>query len=942
MATEQPDYRYPATWNNLVSNDNHPGFNPAPLFTDEEFYGKWDGTQWTTPGLFDYAGRPGLAAVGVCVKRGDYAAADGALLKYFREREGLILPDLPEANPRTMMAAELFMDRFYMETPIVPLCRFEVGREAREFTLDVTDRAQHGEVGFMLYSRHKGEGAAYFSSRESGDHPPQLRLKINGQTRTLDAVADTYLRYSDKGKGKEPLLRVSGSKMGVILDENSCEALIRFSLEGLNPSDIEQADLVIHGYTDAATGTKAVLLCPDSISPLDPTNEATLGWDDAVHKLGSYEGVEGGAAWRNPPQGGLFMWFFVTAIVRFPHYPHVIAAYLDTHDERYAQRAIQIYLDYFENQMFNRLDDGSRVDNLIRPSMALYKSPSMTPRALKIMLEHAWRLGDWFYDKGKWFHNHNYGSSFIAGSAGIAYQFPEFRDTPRWWAKNHERALLYTTKGDFSADHSFSEANTAYGCMVMRFLNNYRSLAVASKAELPPELVKSFRGIGRYTMDVTDPSGVLFPYGDTSKPHAYDPDIIRGIATDHHDDELLYIITHGQQGTPPTRTSVWYPDTKIGIMRTAWADQNALALFVNARQGGTHWKASVLSLCAYAYGQQLIDDTYNYPGHTPHPSDATSNHNTIEIDGKPQSPGAASDGGLVTNPGFDHFAGFTEAYAGFRHQRDILLLKPAKFWVVSDRVQNKTDTQGTHRFTQTWHPRPGSRITLNEQTKIAQTDFPEKANIQIIPADPGQLTAQLPEGWWSNQTHTYAAFEKTGADGATFDTVLYPVPAGQSAKVNVTRLDIGEPTGVATALKIDIDNPRGQQTGWYYLSHEQSPTTRVASQFTTDARLFYLQTHRDGTVQSLSVEKASVVRDHQQTLFAASKTLDDIHIEWDADTKVIRVQTAARDLSADLTLFAPFDVTQVTHNGSPTAYTADPATRCIQITAPKPHDHPTP
>ena len=921
LADDAPGYRYPATFNDLESVNNSPGHNPAPLLSDVEFFGTWDGTKWTSPGLFDYTGHPGLEPVEAAIKRGDYQAAGEALLAYYRNRDAIDLPDLPEADERSKLRAELFMDQVYMR--VSPLHQFEVQTTPQSYTFDVTETVRGGKSRFQLTSRKKGSGTARFNSREAGSHNPELRLTLEDGQKTLLAAADTSVQYGAKGgKGGEAELLVRGSKPGVVVDGETCRAMLQFDLKSIAPGTIQKAELVLHGSTDAPSGSMAVVLAPDNWSSLNPGNEAGFAWNHVIWNHFSYEGLSGLPAWRNPKEGNPQHWFFITAIVRFPHYPHIIAMYRKTGDERYARRAIQIYLDYVEYQMFNRLDSGTRVGTLVGPSMALYKSPSMTPQALKIMIEHAWRMGNWFNGQRNWYGNHNYGSSYIAGLGSLAYQFPELRDTAAWWATNNGRALHYTSRGMFGSDHSFLEANTRYSRMVLGFLNQYREHAVKSGVVLPPELVRNFRGIARYAMDVTDPAGLFYPYGNTGDPAGISFDIIKRIAVDHDDAELLFIVTDGKEGTRPVRTSAWYPVTKLGIMRTAWADKNALGLFVNARNGGTHGQANTLSLCAYGYGRQLIDDTYFYPGFNPLRRGVnTVDHNTVAINGQSQGSGGAANGRMLMNPQFDLFDGYTDATGGFRHRRRILLVKSAKFWIVSDRLHAKAQPDATHRYNQTWHPRPASGVAIEEQTKVAATAFPTLGNIKIVPADPQELKASLPEGWWSNDRHTYVSYEREAKGSATFDTVLYPIPEGADADVTVTRLDTGVPTMDATALRLDIRDSTGTRTGWYYLSYEEKPGERAVGPLTTDARMLYFDHDERGRL-TLLLEQGTAARHetHPHPLVEAESPADDLAVEWNADEKSIRISTGDREATLAARIYAPFTAEHVTVNEKAVAY----------------------
>jgi len=918
-----PTYRYPTTFNNVTSTHNHPPYEPAPLLLDEEFYGKWDQAKstWKIPGLLDYNSRAGLKAVEACVKRGDYKAAGEALVLYYRNRQEIEPPELPEANDHAKLLAELFMDQVYL---VAALSQFEVTEKPEEFVFDVTKEVQAGHGRFMLVSRNKGAATALFNSREAADHQPKLILTLKGKQQTLAAAADTCLQFNAKARGKEATLYVRGPQPGTIVDDNTKRALLRFDLNRLDVKTVEKAELVLYGRTDATSGTMGVLLRQDIDSALEAANESTLVWKDVNHTFLSMQGIEGLQAWRNPKKGNCHTWFFAI-FTRFPHYPHIIAMYRKTGDERYAQQAIQIYLNYVEFQLFNRLDSGIRVGNLIAPSMVLYKSPSMTPQALKIMIEHAWRLGNWFNTTKEWFPDKNYGPSQLAGACGISYQFPELRNTPRWWQHHHQRFKAYITR-QYYPDCSLFEANTGYGPMVLEFLDRYRDFALKSNVELPESSVKRYLGITRYCMDVTDPSGWIFPYGDTT-PKQYSTDLIRRIAEAHDDQELLFISTDGKRGKRPVRSSTYYPDGKLAIMRTAWADKNALSLFVNARNGGRHWNPNTLSLCAYGYGRQLIDDTYYASSdwsdtRTKWTHGNTKAHNTIEIDGITQARKAPADGSMIINNQFDLFEGYTDATAGFRHSRRILLVKPSKFWIVSDLVEAKATPEAQHRYTQAWHPRPDSHVSIADASKTAATAYPTGGNIRIVPADPEKLTAELADGWWFTDENKYVTYKRSCKGSTTFDTVLYPMPEGETANVQVKRIDTGVATTTTTALAVRIADKNSVRNGWYYLSHEKTPPKRTIAHLTSDARMVYLEENDKEQLLTLSLEKGKVIRDEKRKciLVQADAAIADLGVQWEHVDKTIRISTASGSLPNTVKIIAPFATGKVTLNGNAVAF----------------------
>lgn len=134
----------------------------------------------------------------------------------------------------------------------------------------------------VLLRNTKGSGNYTFHSREAAEPAsrPQLRLVVNGQPRTLEAVADTYLvRSTYRAQGNADSLRIDGA----------LPALLRFDLAALKETDqIDKATLRLVTIRRYAPGEVGVFTCDqgEEVEPTDPLPGLAAGYpgDRAIEK----------------------------------------------------------------------------------------------------------------------------------------------------------------------------------------------------------------------------------------------------------------------------------------------------------------------------------------------------------------------------------------------------------------------------------------------------------------------------------------------------------------------------------------------------------------------------------------------------------------------------------------------------------------------------------
>ncbi|RTE06346.1 DUF1349 domain-containing protein, partial [Paenibacillus whitsoniae] len=347
-------------------------------------------------------------------------------------------------------------------------------------------------------------------------------------------------------------------------------------------------------------------------------------------------------------------------------------------------------------------------------------------------------------------------------------------------------------------------------------------------------------------------------------------------------------------------------------------------------RGGPHGHRDQNAVIAYGFGKVLLTDTgvNSYLS-----SDTSSNwqfnnvesHNTLKINNIVQD-AYKTEGSVnidemnrfATNDVFDFAEGVTYANAGFTHTRDVLFLRP-DYWIVSDHV---TGGETANHYETNWHLLPGANPTQNGTTKATTSHFTNEPNILIVPADPSSVTASLADGYYGVTTtynEKFAKYEKTVAGDASFDTVLYPLPANTSRNVTTTRLTVtpSVPTTVATALKVGLNDGAGGNNGYYYLSHEAAPETlRSYGSYAFDGKMAYAEETSAGALQTAAIRDGKTLKRSGSALISSDERIGDIGVRWNGAALEISGGTLVRDTSVAnaVAIYAP-SATTVTLNG---------------------------
>src|ERR1019366_4572008 len=242
--------------------------------------------------------------------------------------------------------------------------------------------------------------------------------------------------------------------------------------------------------------------------------------------------------------------------------------------------------------------------------------------------------------------------------------------------------------------------------------------------------------------------------------------------------------------------------------------------------------------------------------------------------------------------------------------RSVLFVKPAHYWIVSDFIKAPG---GIHKYNQCWHMMPYSNVTLGASTKIGSSHFKTSANIQVIPADPTELTDTLQPGFNANPLADtlYVSYVKRQAGDARFDTILFPSPPSANPAVTVQRLQTNASIGEASVLEIHLPSA----IGIYALTRGQTHSRRALGPIDTDSAVAYVQTDRVGRYELALIADGSVLSHHGADLIKSDLPLAGVAVRWSGDAMEISTAQSAVGSKSPCAIFADAGVTIARLNG---------------------------
>lgn len=460
----------------------------------------------------------------------------------------------------------------------------------------------------------------------------------------------------------------------------------------------------------------------------------------------------------------------------------------------------------------------------------------------------------------------------------VAVVFHELKESARLldFAKQE---LLKNLEQDLLEDGVHRELSTDYHHTVLKNHLRVRTLAVLNGIGLSPRFDEMMNKALDFSMYVHKPDG-LIPAINDGDSNSY-LSLLRKAYSYYPNEQLLYVASKGEEGTPPCERSKGFSDSGYYVLRGSWTHQpyedGLYLLFDCGPLGfGSHGHYDLLSFEAAAYGHSLIVDPGRYT-YSDESADgiqwrrmfkSTAYHNTVVVDGKDQIPyrrmkpvgpePRAHVKTFATADGFDFVQAqaFSPEYPVV-HERTVFFAVP-EYWVVTDRLYG----EGHHTYDLYFHlaPRALGRTALRSGVISTWVDSPNLLLAQ--PRSPHVQTA-LDMGFVSlqygvKQEAPIVKFTQKADATASFHTLLYPYckqpPILDIESVPVRDRDAHCSRAQGTALKITVRSETEQYSDYLFLAHEQPLREFAFDDIVCRSRMLFLRKDCGGRIVRLHAD----------------------------------------------------------------------------------------
>ena len=855
--------------------------------SDEEFFGVWDGSKWTTPGKMNYEYK-GLEVVGEAVKEGNIPLAKELLLNYYRTRP--IKTSTSGTNRNPLWANALTDDFYHMNQGIIFQGEFVAKNDwemceskLRTDNINVGAfscfgvRAWYNESSYCEIKRHNDPDISV---------RPRLEVTVNGAVRTYYAV-DSYIvragKYADVNFNDVDVLKVQ--TYGDFLEDDTIHSVLKFDFSDLKSTDnVSAVKMVLCAKASPAyAGMKKMIVVLENT--VEQTGaEAT--WSSTLGQVYNYNGLPDKMDWLTDPVGADTQYWHQNS--RFYGYPDaIIPEYLATGDDTYIYKMLNNINDFIKDTGNYRLSTNTVVSkpdpNGIRGGYpnslsALSKNNQwlkmidivaryerLTPELFTAMMKSIWDsatfLTTYPTPSGNW-RQYEFNSLL-----NTSLRVPEFYDALAGtnWRKLGQDEMESMLFMNNMSDGTYIEPTSLYSVDMFNTSANYtatQGVTITDAFRIRLHRAAYYNGL-LYT-----PDGNSLHYGDgSSGPRA--PANFVNVARYHGDKELEYATTGGEGGEEPTWTSTHWSMGMTTVMRANWT-KNSPYLFTNVRGGGQHAHSDYNGVIVYAYGRTLLNDAGSFSyGINDYRIWGTSTigHNSVVINDTTQERGGVSVGYNPTgtiydwtaNSAFDYLSQSTPQTKGFNHRRTITFVKPT-MWIVSD-LMIPNMASNTNNYKQVWHMLPDSALSIDDESDTIRSNYMSGGNIIIANADGDNAKLTKAMGWYDMgyqqvTDSPYAYFEKTGKGNVTFDTVLIPTNNDPDATATAKKL---ETTENATALEIDFTLKDEKNTGYYYMSYDNKPG--VFGKYSTDGQTAFVQENASGKIVYAMIKDGTYIKE---------------------------------------------------------------------------------
>lgn len=270
------------------------------------------------------------------------------------------------------------------------------------------------------------------------------------------------------------------------------------------------------------------------------------------------------------------------------------------------------------------------------------------------------------------------------------------------------------------------------------------------------------------------------------------------------------------------------------------------------------------------------------------------------------------------------------------HNRSMLFVKSSSvpsFYIVTDYVAPVNGNTQVNKYSQAWHFTNDADITMDSTTKAVKTHY-DDVNLAVVPVfgDEIETEASLQDGWYhtsANVPAKYVTYVKKADKPTTFNTILLPMDNGKDYDVTTEQI---KPDNLkeeqASAFNFTMKDVKTKKTveGTYYNLHDTDvKSTRKVGEYTTDARLLYMDKTENVYTTAIVTDGTGVQDESGRYLIKSNSNIPHLGVEWRGN--VLYLSTSGTDENSTeyvdlskLTILNQRNVSSVYLNDEPVDY----------------------
>jgi peptidoglycan/xylan/chitin deacetylase (PgdA/CDA1 family) len=496
--------------------------------------------------------------------------------------------------------------------------------------------------------------------------------------------------------------------------------------------------------------------------------------------------VHGLPTWREDPHHSVY-WRFNFYALRPTE--SLLTAYRKTGDPAYARRLVEIDMSFFAHERvspFAWSDDHAvafRSMVLVNQWWQLRYNHQLTETESAQFLRELERTGEFLADVNHYQPEHNHGTNEAAALLELAVDFPDLPHAREWL---HIAQVRLATSIDslVDADGALIENSPYYDFYT---LDKYWQIYGFSRrvgVKIAADFESRIQAMVNYATYILQPDSSVPLLGASLQAVIHDAGSFKEMAKLNPSFE--YVLTHGKKGKPPAETTVLFRHTGQTVFRSGWGKgvdftRQSYATFNVGPYRTAHSNLDALAITLYGGGIPLLPGTglYTYtPGTMRNYFHGTASHNTVVVDHRDQSPGAASIGRFAQMNGVAYQTGESSLYDGVTHRRLVMMIDKTHFLVIDRLTSSKK-----HVYDQMFHLFSGAHVTRDGLTVTGRgATSSQQITISQLGRSPASLSMKTesldpPAGLCSvTYQHlipcTAVQYEQRATANATFATLL--------------------------------------------------------------------------------------------------------------------------------------------------------------------------